>query len=73
MSQCRGCGAEIVFVRSKANKQIPCDPKELQVVTADGAVIKGRVSHFATCPKASSFRKPSSYERPTEFFNSDPQ
>jgi hypothetical protein len=66
---CRGCGQAIVFVRSKANKPIPCDPKELQVVTADGAVLKGRISHFATCPQAASFRKPKTkFEEPQQLF-----
>jgi hypothetical protein len=68
-TKCKGCGAEIVFVKSKANKPIPCDPKELQGVTADGAVVKVRISHFATCPKAASFRKKTRYESPQQAFD----
>lgn len=41
---CRGCGAEIYWIRTIKGKLMPVDP--------DGT------SHFATCPKAKSFRKP---------------
>lgn len=61
---CRSCGAPIFFVRSrkiepgtKKQKWIPVDNKYLTVVTDEGTVVKGRVSHFSTCPNAAEHRK----------------
>jgi len=39
---CRGCGAKLYWIVTQAGKRMPVDP--------DGT------SHFATCPKADSFR-----------------
>ena len=49
MPRCKGCGREIVFVRSNSGKSIPCDPKmirykakktgHLRVVTPSGDVV----------------------------------
>ena len=41
--RCRGCGAEIWWVKTKRGKPAPYD--------VDG------LSHFATCPEAGRFRK----------------
>jgi len=57
MSVCNGCGAEIVWIKSPRGRPIPCDPAELTVVTEAGHVVTGRISHFATCPKAATFRR----------------
>jgi len=57
--KCKSCGAPIVWVRSVINKPIPLDPKIYRVVTEDGVVVKGRISHFATCPNADKFRRKS--------------
>lgn len=40
---CRGCGAAIAWVKTPAGRSMPVD--------GDGT------PHFATCPKASEFRK----------------
>jgi hypothetical protein len=54
---CRSCGAPISFVKvPDGSKSIPVNPGLLTVVTADGRTVKGRVSHFATCPKADQHR-----------------
>lgn len=51
MSECRGCGARIDWVRTAAGKNMPVDHEPVQViegdgkerfVTAEGAVITGR-------------------------------
>jgi hypothetical protein len=55
--ECKGCGFPIVWITSKAGKHIPCDPEKVSVVTEDGDIIVGRVSHWATCPAADTFRK----------------
>lgn len=75
---CKACGAQILFIKTKAGKMMPCNthivdfwPKEhgsQRIVTPDGAVVSGEfsgngepnygyISHFATCPAASRFRK----------------
>jgi hypothetical protein len=56
--RCKGCNAPIVWVRTSADRLIPCDPAVLTVVTDDGRIVRGRESHFATCPRASAFRTP---------------
>ena len=43
-ARCRGCQAQIFWIRTNAGKNMPVDP--------DG------VSHFATCSRAAQFRKP---------------
>ena len=50
MATCKGCGREIIWVKAKKGKSIPCDPNliaytedpngKLTVVTHDGRVIK---------------------------------
>lgn len=54
---CKGCGFPIVWITSKAGKHIPCDPERVIVITDEGESVSGRVSHWATCPVAGSFRK----------------
>lgn len=57
-SRCRACGAEIFFIRAaKSGKNIPVNTARVVITTKDGHTVSGYVSHFATCPKASSFRK----------------
>lgn len=81
MAKCKGCGAEITFVRLASGKLLPVNPTPVYIedkngpeiiITTDGRVSNGRqeyvksqnqyltrgyVSHFATCPFASDFRK----------------
>lgn len=77
---CRGCGAQIVWIRTKKGKSMPCNAVILtykkvpggseRIVTPDGEVVSGitgvpaneadgngYTSHFATCRKASNFRR----------------
>lgn len=79
-SKCRGCGAEIIWIRTASGKSMPCDPVPVaywkkekapgKVTTPNGEVIScvfdgdmdkatgiGYISHFSTCPKASSFKR----------------
>ncbi len=60
-SRCKTCGAPIVFIESaKTGKPIPCNEISVLVVTETGDVVRGRTSHFSTCPQAEQHRK----ERP---------
>lgn len=68
---CAACEAPMVWARTKGGRRIPLDPEPTErgnvTVSVDlfgdlladvGAPGPGKyVSHFATCPKAASFRK----------------
>lgn len=56
-SNCRLCGAPLVWISTPAGKRMPCDAARVTVVLDDGQVVTGRVSHFATCPRADEARK----------------
>ena len=56
MAVCRSCGAEIVWIETKAGHQTPCDPDLLTIVTEWGVVTRGRTCHFATCPDGETWR-----------------
>lgn len=57
MATCKGCGATIEWITTEAGKKMPVDPPRVVVVTFEGKVVTGQMSHFATCPKADRFRK----------------
>lgn len=57
ISFCRSCAKEITWVRSAAGRPIPCDPKVLTLVTDADDVVKGRLTHFATCPQAKEWSR----------------
>lgn len=53
---CKGCGADIVWMKTTAGKSMPVDAETVEV--GDEVFDKGHnVSHFATCKKADQFRK----------------
>lgn len=71
MSLCKGCGAEIVWLKTRSGKNIPVDVPEMKIVNG---IIQNEIkheavttavefdpsymtSHFATCPKADRFRR----------------
>lgn len=54
---CRSCKAPIVWVRQPNGKNHPCDPPIVSVITAEGVLVRGRRSHFSTCPDASKWRQ----------------
>lgn len=55
---CRSCRAPIVWVRTRSGKPMPLDPTVITIVTDEGDTIRGRISHFGTCPNAAAHRKP---------------
>ncbi len=58
MSRCKGCDAEIDWVKNpRTGKAMPVDVRRLIVVTDAGDVVEGRLSHFATCSAAGQFRR----------------
>lgn len=50
------CGRPIVWV-VLGGKPHPCDPSIRAVITEEGRVVRGRESHYATCPNAADFRR----------------
>ena len=57
MSKCKGCGAEIVWIKTTAGKAMPCDLNKMTIVTESGETVTGYIPHWATCPAAKSFKK----------------
>ena len=57
VSECKSCGAQIVWIKTVAGKSIPCCAKERTVVTKGGVIVKGHESHFADCPQANDWRQ----------------
>ncbi len=59
LAQCKTCKQNIHFIRSKVTgKPNPCNLKKYTIITAEGNVVTGWESHFATCPQADQHRKP---------------
>ncbi len=66
MSNCKSCGREIKWLKTKLGRNIPVDvPRFEDGESAHEAVTTSiefnpdhMVSHFATCPDAAKFRKP---------------
>lgn len=55
-SKCKSCGADIVWIRMESGKQNPCDLAWVTMITVNGELVQGRLSHFATCPDANAWR-----------------
>lgn len=66
MSECKSCGAPIVWALTEAGKKVPLDVKsEKRFILKDKVSVEvilrnTYVSHFATCPNADKHRKKSS-------------
>jgi|GEM_PF-1422513 hypothetical protein len=57
-TQCRSCGALIVWFRTKAGKRMPVDAATTQPTDAVHQLDLSRhVSHFTTCPNAAEHRR----------------
>lgn len=57
MSKCRGCKADIIWVKTKAGKAMPCDPKKVTIVTEEGETVQGYIPHWVSCPVANRFKE----------------
>lgn len=55
MQTCK-CGDQIEFIKLKSGKLMPVSGNYQTIVTDDGDIVKGRISHFATCKYAKEFR-----------------
>lgn len=55
--RCRSCKAAIVFLKTRTGKTMPIDADTVE--PGDEFLELGKhVSHFATCPDATYYRKP---------------
>ena len=54
-SRCNSCGMRIIWGK-QSDKAHPLDPKILNVLTAEGKLVRGRESHFVSCPNAKAHR-----------------
>jgi len=61
---CKGCGADIIWIKTQSGKSMPVDAKPISGYPAPllstvlvHEMVKIHMSHFATCPKADKFRK----------------
>ena len=54
---CQSCKQDIVWIKMGSGKMMPCNPQKIAIVTEDGDVVVGRVSHFSTCQFADRHRK----------------
>jgi len=57
MSKCKGCGKEIVWIKTKAGKIMPCNTEKTTIVTTSGETIVGHTPHWADCPNYKDFKK----------------
>ena len=63
MPKCKGCDAEIIWIKTANGKNMPIDAKERTFyINWDSdkfstQAIKGNQPHWATCPKAKDFKK----------------
>lgn len=59
MANCRGCGAEIIWFKTKNDKSMPCDANKVTIITENGETVTGYIPHWTTCPKYKQFKKES--------------
>ena len=60
MSKCKSCGAEIVWLKTSSDKNIPVDCDTVEEDTLGMPEVfdpDTMTSHFATCPDAKKWRK----------------
>lgn len=62
--KCKGCGAEIYWVKTDNGKNMPIDAQpEKRIVIQEfmgkrsGKFVDTYISHFATCPQAKRFKR----------------
>ena len=63
LSKCKGCGADIIWIKTPKGKNAPVDAKsvsgyelEAEGSTVNGIIRKIHISHHATCPDVERFR-----------------
>lgn len=65
MSNCKGCGAEIIWIKTEKGKNMPIDAKPIKIYLSEQGgwngirytLIDGHLPHWGTCPNARAFKK----------------
>lgn len=57
MAICKGCGAEIVWIKTPNGKNMPCNAEKTIIVTPEGQTVTGHIPHWATCPQSKNFKQ----------------
>ncbi len=57
MAKCKGCGAEIVWIKTANGKNMPCNTEKTTIVTEAGEVVTGYIPHWGDCPQYKTFKK----------------
>ena len=57
MAKCKGCNADIIWIKTKNDKIMPCNAEKITIVTTQGETIIGHVPHWVTCPKSQNFKE----------------
>lgn len=57
MSKCKGCGKEIIWLKTKAGKSMPCELEKTTIITESGDTVIGRIPHWANCPNFKDFKE----------------
>jgi len=55
-SLCRSCGAQIIWFKTDAGKNMPVDAETVEVGDLELDLTR-HVSHFSSCPEAAKWRK----------------
>ena len=57
MAKCKGCNADIIWIKTKNDKIMPCNAEKTTIVTTQGETIIGHVPHWVKCPKSQNFKE----------------
>lgn len=57
MARCKGCNADIIWIKTTNDKIMPCNAEKTTIVTTQGEIIIGHVPHWVTCPKSQNFKE----------------
>ena len=75
LTDCKGCGQKIFFIKTPQGKSMPLDAKPAffyqETLAATGLMgwtrSQGYVPHWATCKKAKDFKKAPNKQKPIDF------
>ena len=61
ISNCKGCGAAIIWIKTAKGKNMPIDAKPVKAYLPDPvneySFVDVHLPHWGTCPKARDFKK----------------
>ena len=57
MPKCKGCQAEIIWIKTVNGKNMPCNAEKTTIVTEGGETIVGHIPHWSTCPQFKNFKR----------------